>query len=79
LLCFTAWLLYPIGWGYKTKQKEIIIWSIAIAVSCLVEANLNFQFGILLHAWPLWLVTLSNNGIVSKVEQANTGKLFKTI
>jgi hypothetical protein len=68
LLCFTAWLLFPIWWGYKTKQPAIVIWSIAIAVSCFVESNLNFQFGIVLHAWPLWLVTLSNDRIISKVE-----------
>ena len=60
LLSSTAWLLFPIWPGWLIKQKEWMIWSIAIAVSCLVESNLSYQFGITLHAWPLWLATINN-------------------
>lgn len=57
LVCSIGWLLFPIWLGWQTKEKAWIIWSIAIATSCLVESNLSYQFGIALHAWPLWLAT----------------------
>ncbi len=52
-LLFSAWLFYPAIVGFKQKNKGIIIWTIAIAISCLAEATLNYQYGVFLHVWPL--------------------------
>ena len=52
-LLFSAWLFYPAIVGFKQKNKGIIIWSFAIAISCLAEATLNYQYGVFLHIWPI--------------------------
>jgi hypothetical protein len=52
-LLFSAWLFYPAIVGFKQKNKGLIIWSFAIAISCLAEATLNYQFGVFLHVWPI--------------------------
>jgi hypothetical protein len=50
---FTIWLLYPAWYGFQHKNPFLIIWTLAIALSCLVESMLNYQYGVLLHVWPL--------------------------
>lgn len=52
-LLFTIWFLYPAWYGIKHKNPFLIIWTLAIAFSCLVESTLNYQYGIFLHVWPL--------------------------
>ncbi len=52
-LLFSAWLFYPAIVGFKQKNKGLIIWSFAIAISCLAEATLNYQYGAFLHIWPI--------------------------
>lgn len=56
MLLFTAWLFYPIVSGIQKKNYAVTAWSLAIAIACLVESNLAFQFGVWLHVWPLVLV-----------------------
>ncbi|WP_167516649.1 O-antigen ligase family protein [Hydrotalea flava] len=58
MLLWSTWLLYPILWGIQQQQFGITAWTIAISASCLVESNLNFQFGVFLHAWPLAMMAL---------------------
>lgn len=53
MLLFSAWLLYPAWYGYQKKNPFVIIWTIAIAFSCLVETTLNYQYGVFLHVWPI--------------------------
>jgi hypothetical protein len=53
MLVFSIWLLYPAWYGFKYKNPFLVIWTIAIAVSCLVESTLNYQYGVFLHVWPL--------------------------
>ncbi len=60
VLLWTVWLLYPLVWGLQQQQLGVVAWSFAIAASCLVESNLNFQFGVFLHAWPLALMAFSH-------------------
>ncbi|WP_295234633.1 O-antigen ligase family protein [Sediminibacterium sp.] len=58
MVLFTAWLFYPVWYGYRNKNPFLIIWTLAIAFSCLVETTINYQYGALLHVWPLlvcWL------------------------
>lgn len=58
MVLFTAWLFYPAWYGYRNKNPFLIIWTLAIAFSCLVETTINYQYGALLHVWPLlvcWL------------------------
>lgn len=50
---FTIWLFYPAWYGYQHKNPYLIIWTLAIAFSCLVETTINYQYGALLHVWPL--------------------------
>ncbi|MDE3125686.1 MAG: hypothetical protein KGK14_09245 [Bacteroidota bacterium] len=59
-LMWSIWLVYPIVWGWQHKQYGVFYWSIAIAISCLVETNLNFQYGVFLHAWPLAIMTFTS-------------------
>ncbi|HVZ25848.1 MAG TPA: O-antigen ligase family protein [Sediminibacterium sp.] len=47
------WLLFPMFYGIRHKNTGLVCWTAAIAVSCLVESNLLFQYGIFLHAWPI--------------------------
>ncbi len=53
MIAFTIWLLYPAWYGFRHKNPFLIIWTLAIAVSCLVESTLNYQYGVFLHVWPL--------------------------
>ena len=53
MVIFTTWLFYPAWYGYRNKNPFLIIWTLAIAVSCLVETTINYQYGALLHVWPL--------------------------
>jgi hypothetical protein len=64
MLLFTAWLLYPLYWGWKHQNKGLVCWTVAIAVSCLAECTLTLQYGVWLHAWPLailWRFQKSKN------------------
>ncbi|HJV20426.1 MAG TPA: hypothetical protein VJ552_11155 [Sediminibacterium sp.] len=56
MLLYTGWLFFPACYGWKTRNPFLVIWTLAIAASCLVESNLNYQFGAFLHAWPLALL-----------------------
>lgn len=65
MLLFSGWLFYPIIKALKQKQIGIICWTIAIALSCLVETTLNYQYGVLLHIFPLamlWKITATSAG-----------------
>ncbi len=53
MLLFTAWFMYPAIMGIQQKNMAILCWTIAIGLSCLVEVNLNYQYGVLLHILPL--------------------------
>lgn len=53
MVLFAIWLLYPAWHGFRHKNPFLIIWTIAIAASCLVESTLNYQYGVFLHVWPL--------------------------
>jgi O-antigen ligase len=53
MLLFSIWLLYPLWYGFKYKNPFLIIWTLAITASCLVESTLNYQYGVFLHVWPL--------------------------
>lgn len=53
MVLFSIWLFYPAWYGYKHKNPFLIIWTLAIAFSCLVETTLNYQYGVLLHVWPI--------------------------
>ncbi len=55
MILFSGWLIYPIWQGWKLKQPGLIIWTLAIAVSCVVETTLNYQYGAFLHVFPLAL------------------------
>lgn len=55
-IIFSAWLLYPIYHGWKTKQYTLCIWALAITFTCFTETTLNYQFGVFLHIWPLLLL-----------------------
>jgi hypothetical protein len=55
MVLFSGWLLYPIWQGLKLKEPGLVIWTIAIAISCLIETNLNYQYGVFLH---IFLVAL---------------------
>lgn len=64
MLLFSAWLFYPAWYGYQHNNPFVIIWTIAIALSCLVETTLNYQYGAFLHVWPIlvsWLTTKSSS------------------
>lgn len=56
MLCFSMWLLYPIGVGIREKRFELISWSLIITASCMAEATLGYQYGVWLHCWPLVLL-----------------------
>lgn len=53
MVLFSIWLFYPAWYGFQHKNPYLIIWTLAIAVSCLVETTINYQYGALLHVWPL--------------------------
>lgn len=53
---FTVWLLFPVWWGIKNKNLPVVIWTLVITASCLVESTLSFQYGVFLHAWVIALL-----------------------
>ncbi len=53
MFLFSGWLFYPIWEGWKNKNMGLIIWTIAIAFSCLAETTINYQYGAFLHIFPL--------------------------
>ncbi len=64
MLLFSLWLFYPAWYGYQHKNPYLIIWTLAIAFSCLVETTINYQYGALLHVWPLlvcWKIDKSSS------------------
>lgn len=63
MLLFSGWLFYPAINAIKQKQIGIFCWTIAIVLSCLVETTLNYQYGVLLHIFPLamlWKITATS-------------------
>jgi hypothetical protein len=60
MIVFTIWLLYPAWYGFQHKNPFLIIWTLAIAASCLVESTLNYQYGVFLHVWPLLICWQTN-------------------
>jgi hypothetical protein len=55
MLLFSGWLLYPIWQGLKLREPGLIIWTIAIAISCFIETTLNYQYGAFLHIFLIAL------------------------
>ncbi len=55
MILFSVWLFYPIWQGLKLREPGLVIWTIAIAISCLIETTLNYQYGAFLHVFPLAL------------------------
>lgn len=55
MLLFSGWLFYPLTKWFGKKNNAITSWTIAIALSCLVETTLNYQYGVLLHVLPIAL------------------------
>jgi hypothetical protein len=53
MLLFSIWLFYPAIKAFKNNNWGIICWTLAIALSCVVETTLNYQYGVLLHVLPL--------------------------
>jgi hypothetical protein len=56
MLLFSCWLFFPVFIGIKQKNTGLVCWSLAIAVSCLVEVTLAYQYGVWLHAWGIGLL-----------------------
>jgi hypothetical protein len=56
MLLFSVWLLYPLAKSYQQNNLGIICWTLAIVLSCIVETTLNYQYGVLLHVFPLALL-----------------------
>lgn len=56
MILFSCWLLYPILKGVQLRAPGLIIWTIAISISCLIETTLNYQYGAFLHVFPLALL-----------------------
>jgi len=53
MLLFSIWLFYPLAKAFQQNNFGIICWTLAIALSCIVETTLNYQYGVLLHVLPL--------------------------
>jgi len=53
MLLFSIWLFYPLVKALQQNNFGIICWTLAIALSCIVETTLNYQYGVLLHILPL--------------------------
>ncbi len=53
MILFSIWLFYPLVRSFHQNNLGIICWTVAIALSCLVETTLNYQYGVLLHVLPL--------------------------
>lgn len=71
MLLFSCWLMYPVIEGFRKKNVGLICVSAGIIVSCLVEANLAYQYSVWMHAWCIALVwnqsfSLGNGKITSE-------------
>lgn len=53
MLLFSIWLFFPVYIGIRQKNIAIACWTLAIAASCFVEANLGYQYGVWLHSWVI--------------------------
>ena len=60
MLLFSIWLFFPAYLGIRKKNTAIVCWTFAIAASCLVEANLGYQYGVWLHSWVLLIWKFEN-------------------
>ncbi len=63
MLLFSCWLFFPAWKGICEKNLAIISWTIVIALTCVVETTLNYQYGVLLHIFPLvmlWKKSISS-------------------
>ena len=49
MILFSIWLVYPIWVGWKNNAPGLIIWTLAIVISCFIETTLNYQYGAFLH------------------------------
>ena len=56
VLLFSAWLIYPLIRGIRNKNIALSAVSLAIIVSCLIEANLAYQYSVWIHAWLMALL-----------------------
>lgn len=56
MFLFSCWLFFPVFMGIRQKNIGLICWSFAIAISCLVEVTLAYQFGVWLHAWGIGML-----------------------
>ncbi len=56
LILFLIWFLYPALSGWKKSNNSLLSWTFVIAVSCLVECTLNYQYGVFLHAFVIFLL-----------------------
>jgi hypothetical protein len=68
MLLFSGWFFYPLFKGFQRKNMGIICWTIAIALSCLVETTLNYQYGVFLHIFPIAILWKSSS--ISKVDNS---------
>lgn len=74
MILFSGWLFYPAWYGWRKKNIFLVIWTAAIAASCLVESTLNYQYGAFLYAWPImicWFANtkpLTDDSVIAKVE-----------
>ncbi len=74
MILFSIWLFYPAWYGWRKDNIFLIIWTVAIAASCLVECTLNYQFGAFLYVWPImicWFTyskSSTEDSVIAKVE-----------
>ncbi|MBL0883602.1 MAG: hypothetical protein IBJ16_09715 [Chitinophagaceae bacterium] len=74
MLLFTLWLFFPVLIGFQQKNIGLIIGAVAVAISCLVEVNLAYQYGVWLHVWGiglLWLYNFTKPDIDDKLIRKN--------
>lgn len=68
MLLYTIWLLFPAYLGLRQKNIAAVCWTFAIAVSCLVETNLGYQYGVWLHCWiVIWPFLRQGDKLLSTV------------
>lgn len=68
MLLFTIWLFFPAYLGLRRKNMAAVCWTFAIAASCLVEANLGYQYGVWLHSWiVIWPLLREGDKLLSTV------------
>lgn len=53
MVLFSIWLFFPAYLGIRQKNTAAVCWTLAIAASCMVEANLGYQYGVWLHSWVI--------------------------